>query len=259
MNCRISIYVKFRWIDNINVIYIFIYYIPYHIIIILYYAKRYTELGPSEKHWFYRLRNCYRPHTFVAAHPPSTMVIPFLRRCVVPPPPPLPSDEYAPFWVISYWYFATFPVVVVVDDAACTAATVATATATAAAIATATGAVDCGHVRRIARPRLPLPPPPVSLINIKPRHWRPVNLDGMDVRGWGESGLITAPVFLSLSYYLVCVCFPFFPPSLNESIRARTLIIGILVYGIRLLYPLDTIRTRFFSPFFPLHLSPKSL
>lgn len=98
---------------------------------------------------------------------------------------------------------------------------------------------------------------PVSLINIKPRHWRPVDSDGMYVRGWGESGLITAPMFLSLSCYLVCVCFPFFPPSLNDSIRARTLIIGI--YGIRLLYPLDTIRTRFFSPFFPLYLSPKSL
>lgn len=33
------------------------------------------------------------------------------HRPSVPPQLPLSSDEYAPFWIIPYWYFATFSVV----------------------------------------------------------------------------------------------------------------------------------------------------
>lgn len=151
------------------------------------------------------------PPTHLCRCPPfQPWSSPFLRRCAVPTPPPLPSDEYAPFWVISYWYFATFSAFVVADDASS---------------ATGTGTVNCGHGRRIVGPWLP---PPVPLININPRHWRwrpTVSAAGGGcVRGRGSGGDSSAQCS-----YLSCIIscsfvFPFFSPSLNDSTRARTLL-----------------------------------
>lgn len=153
---------EYRWTDMqiilqifvsllIIIIYIFIYLIYLYNIIILLYAKRYTELGPSEKHWFYRLRNCYRPHTFAAAHP---------LNHGHPLPAPVCSATAATA-AVCWRVRAILGHIVLIfrhafrrrrgpDDATSVVATVATATATTT--------VDRGHGCHVVRLRLPSPP-----------------------------------------------------------------------------------------------------
>lgn len=64
--------------------------------------------------------------------------------------------------------------------------------------------------------------------------------------GCSENCLFFGPMFLSLSYYLVCVWFSYF----SFFAKQRNTHTYRYYTGIRLLYPLDTTRVRFFFLFF---------